>query len=161
MSAEDRRTGVVPARGYASEDLSFDSLARGLASGSISRRTAIKGLAAAGIAGLFGWGVGLTEAEAGDCDGNFCGGKVRQCKSNKGDDCVCYKKPGGGSVCAADNGICNECVRDRDCPDGFHCVKNGRRCCGGSPKNVCAAPCGSDDQQGALASSGTWTGAAA
>lgn len=161
MSTEDRSTRSVSTRVHVAEELSFDGLAKGLASGAISRRTAIKGLAAAGIAALFGWGAGLSMAEAGECDGNFCGGKVRECKTGKGDFCVCYKKPGGGNVCAADDGVCDACARDRDCPDGFHCVRNGRRCCGGRPTNVCAAPCGSEVTVGAPTSSGTWTGAAA
>jgi len=159
MPAEDKWGGMIPTREHAAEDLSFDGLARGLASGAISRRTAIKSLAAAGIAALFGWGIGLQEAEAGNCRGNFCRGDERRCGRNR-PDCVCYRTPNGDTVCAADNGECQSCNENRDCPNGFICVQNGSNCCpqengGRRMKNVCAAPC-----EGNRATAARWAGAA-
>jgi hypothetical protein len=58
----------------------------------------------------------------------------------------------GTRVCAAPGGECVGCRRDTDCDDagllGYHCVENGRRCCGNRPKHVCAAPCGTQPCDG-------------
>jgi hypothetical protein len=57
-------------------------------------------------------------------------------------DCLCTKKPGGGSVCVQ-KGQCDAtlraCTRQRDCGFLEVCVASG--CCGDFPQFACAVAC--------------------
>jgi hypothetical protein len=118
------------------DDRQFDSWTRDLAVDGPSRRRVIAGVAGFSLAAL-----GMTRAAddvAAGCNGNYCNGDVETCRGN----CVCYKRVGGGSVCAQDKGKCpvSECQNDRDCPRDHVCVKSGRKCCRGQ-RTACAKRC--------------------
>jgi hypothetical protein len=123
------------------DDRRFDGWTRELAAAGASRRRMIAGLAGLALAGL-GALRRTDEAEAQDaavgCNGNFCAGNTQKCKGN----CVCYKRLGGGAVCARSQGQCPNkgCRNDGDCKGGHVCVQSGQKCCKGQ-KSACAKKC--------------------
>jgi len=143
MSAEDKEVGAVSARGDATEEYSFDALAKGLASGTISRRKALKlvgsAILGAGVLGLF-----PKPAEAITPRCSFGVGCDRRCTNTGGRDCRCVRiteRTSSGRrrrrcvrPCCSNQG----CSRSSDCGSGEVCMYTA--CCGGI-HGVCVTLC--------------------
>jgi hypothetical protein len=141
------------ARGDAPEGHLFDEMTRALTVGP-SRRQALRLMAGGALAALFGWGVGVDEAEAVEVarTDQSCVGKpaisntvcprFRRCRGKN--FCTCARTVGGDKKCidlrSAHCPTIDECDGDRDCPSGAVCVKTGA-CCGNEPRNACFRQC--------------------
>jgi hypothetical protein len=118
----------------------FDVFTKRYATDTSSRRRLIAAALGAAGGSLLGLRRTRDAAAAACAAGDLCDGNTVPC--GKDGRCVCYRAIDGGRVCAAARGTCRtECDSDRDCKRGDRCVKNGRKCCGGKLKGVCARAC--------------------
>lgn len=140
MSVEDKEFRVVSVHEEATEEYSFDALAKGLASGTISRRKALK-LAGSAIlgAGVLAFFPGAaTAAEGARCPSGDTGCNV-ECRGRiaRRRDCRCIRTIGGNRRCVRPCCSNRGCGSNDDCRSGEICMRS--ECCG--VRGVCVPKC--------------------
>lgn len=134
MPAEDKEFRVVSTREDATEEYSFDALAKGLASGTISRRKALKLVGSAILgAGLLS-AIPTREAEAAECGSRH--GCARQCRTRT--NCRCVETVTGNVRCVRRICCGRRCNTNGDCGNNALCMTEN--CCNFSRE--CVPICG-------------------
>lgn len=144
MSVEDKELRVVSTREDATEEYSFDALAKGLASGTISRRKALKlmgtAILGAGVLTVFSTGEADADVEAADveCPDSRVGCNTRCRETGR---CRCVRTVTGNSRCVRPCCSRRTCTTNAQCNSGELCMTTN--CCrkSGANHGVCVTQC--------------------